>query len=537
MRACHELIYLFEDYALDTDRRELRRGSKLVSLEPQVFDLLECLVRKRARIVTKDDLIADVWNNRIVSDSTLSSRITAVRHAVADDGDRQRLIRTVPRKGFRFIGAVQQTEAEPKDNSWWEKSSGREEWVPSQLERAPLPLPDKPSIAVLPFVNLSEEAGQEYFADGISEDIITALSRFRWLFVIARNSSFVYKSQAVDVRQIGRELGVRYVLEGSVRKAANRVRITAQLVDTSNGSHLWADRFDGALEDIFDLQDQVSASVIGSIAPKLEQAEIERARRKPTESLDAYDHYLRGMAKAVPYTREGYDEAQRHFYRAIELDPEFAAPYGMAAWYYITRKVNGWMIDHGQEIAEGARLAKLAIELAEDDAVALSWGGFALGFFVDLDDGIAYVDRALVLNANLAAGWYMSGWLRIFAGEPEAAIERLNRSMRLSPLDPLIFRVYAGLAYANFFANRDVEALVWAERAVRDRPTWLTAVRVAAACHAATGHLEAAKQLIARVRELDPALHVSNLRGVHPFRRPEDLAKWEAAIRKAGLPE
>jgi TolB-like protein len=526
------LIYRFEDYALDTDRRELRQGSHVVTLEPQVFDVLECLVRNRERIVTKSDLIAEVWHGRIVSDSTLSSRITGVRHAVADSGTQQRLIRTVSRRGFRFIGVVREIAGRRDAASPDQSTTSR-----PQLEGMPTLLPEKPSIAVLSFANLSEDAAQEYFADGMSEDLITALSRFRWLFVIARSSTFVYKGRAIDVKQISRELGVRYVLEGSVRNVAKRVRITAQLVDASTGAQLWADRFDGALKDIFDLQDQVTASVVGSIAPKLEQVETERARRKPTESLDAYDHFLRGMAKAVPYSKEGYEEAQAHFLRAIELDPDFAAPYGLAAWYYVTRKVNGWMIDRERETAEAARLGKQAVELAKDDAVALSWGGFAVGFFVDVDDGMAYVDQALVLNPNLAAGWYMSGWLKVFAGKPAAAIEHLHRAIRLSPLDPHIFRVYAGLAYAYFFANQHREALAWAIKAVRERPTWLSAVRIAAACHATSGERTEARRLTARLRDLDPALRVSTLKDVHPFRRSADLAKFENAIRKAGLPD
>src|SRR5215468_3247157 len=229
------------------------------------------------------------------------------------------------------------------------------------VTRKPLPLPDKPSIAVLPFQNLSGDPEQEYFADGMVEDIITALSRYRWLFVIARNSSFTYKGRAVDVKQVARELGVRYVLEGSVRKAASRVRIAGQLIDGSTGAHLWADRFEGALEDIFDLQDQVTASVVGAIAPRLEQAEIERAKRKPTESLDAYDYYLRGMASSYRWTKEGFSEALRMFYRAIELDPDFASAHGAAAWCYCLRKVSGWMTDREQERAETEMLARRAV--------------------------------------------------------------------------------------------------------------------------------------------------------------------------------
>ncbi|HVH83282.1 MAG TPA: adenylate/guanylate cyclase domain-containing protein, partial [Steroidobacteraceae bacterium] len=306
-----------------------------------------------------------------------------------------------------------------------------------------LPLPDKPSIVVLPFVNLSGDPEQEYFADGMVEDIITALSRMRWLFVIARNSSFAYKGRAVDARQVARELGVRYVLEGSVRKTANRLRIAGQLIDGSTGAHLWADRFEGALEDIFDLQDQMTASVVGAIAPRLEQAEIERAKRKPTESLDAYDCHLRGMASLYQWTKEGTSEALRMFYRAIELDPDFASAYGTAAWCYVLRESYGWMTDRAEEIAETARLARRAVELGREDAAALSTSGMALAYVVgDLDDGAAFIDRALALNPNLAAAWYYSGWARIWLGEPDSAIEPISRAMRLSPLDPLINRMH-----------------------------------------------------------------------------------------------
>jgi TolB-like protein/class 3 adenylate cyclase len=404
--------------------------------------------------------------------------------------------------------------------------------------RPALALPDRPSIAVLPFQNMSGDAEQEYFADGMVEDIITALSRMRWLFVIARNSSFTYKGRTVDVKQVGRELGVRYVLEGSVRKSVNRVRITGQLIDALTGTHLWADRFDGALEDIFDLQDRVTASVVSAVAPKLERVEIERAKRKPTESLDAYDYYLRGVASAIPYTREGDNEALRLFYRAIELDPDFAVAYGWAAWIFVNRKSNGWMTDRALEIAEAARLGQRAVELGDDDAAALCWGGFALAYVAyELDDGIAYLDRALVLNPNLAAAWYVSAWLKVYIGEPEVAIERLARAIRLSPLDPFIFRMHAGIAYAHFFAGRYDEASSWAEKAVRARPTWLTAVRGAAASHALAGRLDEARKYMARMRELDPALCISNLKDLLPLRRVEDFAKWAEALRKAGLPE
>jgi TolB-like protein/tetratricopeptide (TPR) repeat protein len=391
---------------------------------------------------------------------------------------------------------------------------------------------------VLSFQNMSGDPEQEYFADGIVEEIITALSRFRQLFVIARNSSFTYKGRAVDVKQVGRELGVRYVLEGSVRKAANRVRITAQLIDASSGAHLWADRFDGGLEDIFDLQDRVTASVVGAIAPKLEQAEIERAKSKPTESLDAYDCYLRGMADVHLWTREANIKALSLFYRAIELDPNFASAHGMAARCYSQRKGSGWVTDRARETAEAARLAKRAGELGKDDALALCTSGHALAYVVgDLDTGAAFIDRALVLNPNLAWAWLFSGWVKVWLGEPEAAIERVTRAMRLSPHDPQIFNMQSAMASAHFFAGRSAEASSWADMALREEPNYLTPLRIAATTNALAGRLEEAQKVIARLRQLDPALRVSNLPDVIPLRRPEDLARYIEGLRKAGLPE
>ena len=404
--------------------------------------------------------------------------------------------------------------------------------------RPALPLPDKPSIAVLPFQNMSGDPEQEYFADGVVEEIITALSRFRHLFVIARNSSFTYKGRHVDIRQVGRELGVRYVLEGSVRKAVNRARITVQLIETITGAHLWADRFEGTLEDIFDLQDQVTTSVVGAIAPTLEQVEIERAKRKPTESLDAYDYFMRGMASAQWQMNERNSEALRFFYKAIELDPDFASAYGMAAWCYVWRKSNQWMTNRVQEIAEAARLAHRAAELGKNDAVALSRGGFALAYIVgNLDDGAALIDRALVLNPNLAAAWYFSGWVRMWLSEPDLSIEHLELAMRLSPLDPLTGLMRTAIAFAHFLAGRYDEASSWAEMALRENPTLNSASRIAAATNAVAGRLEQAQNEMIRLRQLDPTLRVSNLADVMPFRRPEDLAKYAEGLRKAGLPE
>jgi TolB-like protein/Tfp pilus assembly protein PilF len=513
--------YHFEGYVLDTERRELRSDTDLVPLEPQVFDLLIYLIRNRERVVSKDDLLASVWRGRVVSDTALTSRINSARSALGDSGQKQRLIKTLPRKGVRFVGAVREEH----------QQATRE--VPRALS-----LPDRPSIAVLPFTNMSGDPEQDYFADGMVEEIITALSHLRWLFVIARNSTFTYKGRAVDVKQVGRELGVRYVLEGSVRKAADRVRITAQLVDASTGAHLWADRFEGTLKDIFDLQDQVTASVVGSIAPQLERAEIERATRKPTENLDAYDYFLKGMANVHLWTKDANREALQLFYRAIELDPNFAAAYGLAARCYSQRKVSGWTIDREQERLETERLARRAAQLGPDVPLALCTAGLGLAHVAgEIDDAAALIARSLELNPNLAWAWLFNGWVKVLAGKPEEAIESVSRAMRLSPQDPHIFNMQGVIAWAYFCAERFDEASVWAEKAVQYHPHYLLGSVIHPASKALAGQLSEAQRAMARLRQLDPKLRISNLKELAPLRRPVDLMRWADGLRKAGLPE
>jgi tetratricopeptide (TPR) repeat protein len=370
------------------------------------------------------------------------------------------------------------------------------------------------------------------------EDIITALSRFRNLFVIARNSSFTYKGRAVAVKQVGRELGVRYVLEGSVRKASDRLRITGQLVDAATGGHLWADQFDGALAEIFDLQDRVAASVVGAIAPRLEAAEIERVRRKPTESLDAYDYLLRGVAALHKWSREGNDEALANFYRAFEIDPNYATAYGLAARTYVQRNACGWISDRSHELEEASRLARRAVELAHDDAVALSMAGFALADFVgDIEDGDAFIDKALELNPNLAWAWLYSGWVKTACGDADLGIERIARARRLSPNDPQDFSAQNAMSLAYFIAGRYGEALACAQAAFRDRPNLLLTNCLAAACATMAGQPAEARKAVERLRRLHPNLRVTDARFLVMGRRPEDIARWTDALHQAGLPE
>jgi len=407
----------------------------------------------------------------------------------------------------------------------------------SKVITKPLSLPAKPSIAVLPFQSMSGDPEQEYFADGMVEDIITALSRFGELFVIARNSTFTYKGKPVDIRQVGRELGVRYVLEGSVRKMGNRVRITGQLIDASSGAHLWADRFDGDLQDIFDLQDQITARVANAVAPKIQENEIYRAVHKPTENLDAYDCYLRGLAEYNKFgSKEANEEALRYFNMALQFDPDFAPAYALASSCYWGRKAHGWMVDAPKEIAEGTRLARRAAELGKNDATALCYASPTLAYVArDLDTAANLINRALLLNPNSATAFYFRSWIKGWIGEPEQAIDDASRAMRLNPLDQLQ-NLLASIAYGHFFAGRYGEASTWAERSVQEQVNQ-AALRVLSASLALAGRLNEARGAVGRLLQLNPALCVSDIKRMIPIRRPDDLVRLEEGLRLAGLPE
>jgi TolB-like protein/class 3 adenylate cyclase/Tfp pilus assembly protein PilF len=405
---------------------------------------------------------------------------------------------------------------------------------PTMAGRPALALPDKPSIAVLPFTNMSGDPEQEYFADGITEDIITALSRFRSLFVIARNSTFTYKGKAVDVRAVGRELGVRYVLEGSVRKAASTVRISGQLVQADSGAHIWADRYDGALADIFDLQDKVTSDVVGAVGASLEQAEIERVRAKPTENLGAYDLYLRGMARL--YARE-LDEACQLGYRAIELDPNYAAAYAMLAFASALKTGLGIVLKH-DEVAEVDRVARRAVELGRDDALVLSMAGWALAFVVhDLNAAVGAAGRAIALNPNLTAANFASGWLAVWGGFPDKATEHFSRAIRLSPLDANMVLIRNGMAHARYMARSYDEAILHAELSLRERQLQ-PALRIAAASAAFAGRNSDAGRYAALMLRTIPDFRLSRLADfLGPYQRPEDLEHYKEGLRRAGLPE
>jgi TolB-like protein/class 3 adenylate cyclase len=402
-----------------------------------------------------------------------------------------------------------------------------------------LPLPDKPSIAVLPFANMSGDPEQEYFADGMVEEIITALSRIRWLFVISRNSSFTYKGKAVDVKQVARELGVRYVLEGSVRKAGNRVRITAQLIDTGTGAHIWADRFDGALDDIFELQDEVASGVAGTIEPKLRQSEFERASRKPTENLDAYDLYLRALALRDKPTAESVPEAIALLRRALAIDPKYAPAKAAIGWFRVHENSHGRNPILERDAAEAVALAKEVLEAGKDDPDALWMAGYTLiSLAGEHDIAAAAIDRALTLNPNAALAWAARGFVLSRRGQSDAAIEACERAMRLSPLDPLRRVFTMGMSVAHLAAGRYEEALDWVEQTLHAEPGYMTALRQKAALCAHLGRIEEARTAVRQLLEVQPWHTIaSRHRVLSRIFGPELAAMHAEGLRKAGLPE
>lgn len=399
-------------------------------------------------------------------------------------------------------------------------------------------VPQRASIAVLPFTNVSGEAEQEYFADGVVEEIIISLTRFRWLFVIGRNSTFAYKGRTIDTKNVGLELGVRYVLQGTVRRAGGRIRITAQLIEAATGAHLWAERFDGSAEDVFELQDNVTLSVVAAIAPKLEAAEIQRSKFKPTESLDAYDYYLRGIENLHLQTQHSTNEALQLFQKATELDPDFSVAHASAAFCYSQRKAFGWVTDRQHDVSEAARLARRALEFRNDDALTLSRAGMALAYVVeDFAAGALFIERARAFNPSLAPVWHASGWLKVWIGEPDTAIEHLQWFIRLSPLDYLLHSVRSAIAFAHVFAGRYTEATLSADQALAERPNSHQALRAAALSYACAGQTEHAHRMVARLLQVDPAFRISKLKQLTPLQRAQDIDRYEQGMRKAGLPE
>jgi adenylate cyclase len=516
--------FLFEGYALDTDRRELRHGTDLVSLEPQVFDLLAYLIQHREHVVSKDDLLAAIWHGRSMSESTLTTRINAARRAIGDSGDHQRLIKTLLRKGVRFVGAVREAPLAV---------------TIAEQPRPTLRLPDRPSIAVLPFTNMTDDPAQNYFSDGITEDIITELSRFSELFVIARNSSFQYKAGAVDVRQVGRDLGVRYVLEGSIRRGGDRIRISAQLIDAMTGAHRWAERYDRKLEDIFTLQVELARTIVAILAAHVSKAEAERALTKPPAAWGAYDYYMRAADFSVAYnssfSQEDLHRTRRLLEKALALDATYARAFAALSMTYISSWVHQWdddcpwsaALDRAYQYAQ--KSVQAAANLPEGH-VGLGW---ALLWMHQHEAAIAEFERASVLNPNFT-NWRFPRSL-VYAGEPERAIETLQTHMRLDPF----YEPYAPNTWglACYMLRRYAEALPHLWECVSRAPN-MPAGRVAlAAAYAQLDQLDNARAQAAELLRIDPYFNINRSPPVSGLKRSDDIEHILDGLRKAGLPE
>ena len=513
----------FDNHILDTDRRELRRGGDLVAMQPQVFDLLIHLLKHRERVVSRDDLIALVWGGRIVSDSTLDSRINAARSAIGDNGKEQRLIRTIPRKGIRFVGAVNG----PCDA---QAASPAEAVRP----RLALVLPDRPAIAVLPFDNMSGDREQEYFSDGISEDIITALSKLRWFFVIARNSSFTYKGKPVHMRQVAAELGVRYVVEGSVRRSGDRVRITAQLNDTATGSHIWAEHYDRELTDVFAVQDEITDAIVTAIEPQIYAAENFRSRRKQPSSVDAWDLVMRALSHHWRVTRTDSLAAQALLERAIAIDPNYGQALALFATNHMFGVHLGWTdLATAAPIAERAALAAIAAD-SED-----AWAHTALAsvYFSTrrLDHSLAEFELALQLNPNfsLAQGYYALALC--YSGRWTDAYAATQRAIRQSPRDPSSAVYYGVAAYAQFVGRNYQEAIALAREATRQRGDLTGAYRVLTVAAGMTGQIELARTALHELRRSQPNISLSWISTQLPWKYDADRQHYLEGFRRAGL--
>lgn len=513
--------FRFENHTLDRNLRELTRGGTPVPMQPQVFDLLVYLVEQRGRVVSKDDLIANVWGDRIVSDSALNSRINAARKALGDDGETQRLIKTIPRKGFRFVGEV--LEQEPVT-----ATAAPVQATPARAA------PDRPAIAVLAFENMSDDPEQEYFCDGISEDILTALSKVRWFLVIARNSSFTYKGRAVHIREIADELGVGYVVEGSVRKSGDRVRITAQLNDAATGSHIWAEHYDRELSDVFAVQDEITNAIVAAIEPQIYAAENFHARRKQPASLDAWDLLMRALSHYWRITRQDHLMAQQQLEQAIAIDPDYGQALSLLAASHMFGVHLGWA-----ELATAAPIAERAALAAVRSDHEDPWAHTALGsvYFSTrrLDDALSEFEQALALNPNfsVAQGYYALALS--YAGRSAESYEAAQRAIRLSPRDPSLAIYYGIAGYARFTERHYDEAIALAREAIRHRGDLTGAYRVLAVSAGMSGNRKLAETALAELRRTQPNISLSWIATQLPWNSDADREHYLEGFRRAGL--
>ncbi len=521
----------FSNHVLDVDLRELTRGGESVAVEPQVFDLLVHLIENRDHVVTKDDLIETVWDGRIVSESTLTSRINAARRAVGDSGKDQIMIRTLARKGFRFVGDVQ-----PKAANGHEARRDEPQTIDlaGELLQPQFPALDRTAIAVLPFANLSGEPEQEYFSEGISEDIITALSKLRWFYVIARNSSFIYKQKSVHHRQIGEELGVGYVVEGSVRKTGDHVRIAAQLVDVATGSHLWAERYDRDLADVFAVQDEITQAVVAAIEPQLYAAEDFRARRKTPDNMDAWDLVMRALSHYWRVTRQDNLVAQALLEKAISVDPGYGQALSLLAACHTFSAHMGWE-DMSKAVPVAERAALAAIRADSEDA----WAHYALAsvylFHRRFDDCIAEFELALRLNPSFSPARGIYGVALSYRGRWEEGDRAAREALKFSPRDPFA-AIYCGVAaYCQYIGKNYAEAIRLSREALRQRTDFVGAHRVLTAALGMEGGTEAAKSALEGVLRSQPNITLAWLASELPFEHEADKAHYVEGFRRAGL--
>ena len=525
-----DVQFHFDDHMLDTNTRELWRGAVAVAVEPQVFDLLAYLVQTRDRVVSKDDLIAQVWGGRIVSDSTLTSRINAARKAIGDSGEAQKLIRTITRKGIRFVGTVS-TQAERRDPP--AAANLRSDGVAAHLRPATRST-DRPAIAVLPFVNMSREAEQEHFADGISEDIIAALSRLRWFFVVARNSSFAYKGKTVHLKQMAGELGVGYVVEGSVRKSGKRVRITAQLNDVATGRQIWAERYDRKLADMFAVQDEITEAIVAAVVPQLYAAEDFRARRKPPESLDAWELVARALAHFWRITRQDNVAAQVLLEKAIMIEPSYGQALGVLAVSHAFGIHMGWE-DRSFGVPSAERAALAAIRADGEDAwahLAVACLDVCLGRF---DDSLAGFEQALRLNPNfaLAQGFYALVICNYGRWQEASAVAR--RALRLSPRDPFSAIYSSVAAYAEYVGRNYDEAIRLGRESVRLHADFVGGHRVLTAAAGMAGGTDLAKTALRELRRAQPNFSLAWAAAQLLIKDPAEREHYLEGLRRAGL--
>ena len=523
--------YLFEEYTFDTDRRELRRGVEVLSITPQVFDLLECLIRSRERVVTKDDLISAVWNGRIVSDAALTTRLNAARTAIGDSGEKQRLIKTLPRKGFRFVGAVQEAQtvaAEPVGSV--ARSS---ETTPSLLS------PPRLSIVVLPFTNLSGDLEQEYFVDGVTESLTTDLSRINGAFVIARNTAFRFKGRPVDVKKLGRELNVRYMLEGSVQRNGNRLRVSVQLIDAETGNHLWAERFDKPVADLFDMQDEIVSRLANSLDAELIAAEARRAER--STHPDAMDLVFQGTSWLNKGLTPDYmAQASGLFERALALEPGNIEALVGTALVNLAIGTNFFIDDRIEPLTAAEAAVTKALSLAPNHAVAHNVLGLVQINTNRAAQGIAKSERALALDRNLAVAHATIGTAKFFLGRGGETEAHIEQALRLSPRDTHVYIWTLIVGLAKFWQGADDEAIVWLRRSLEANRNHPMVHFLLAAVLAHVGELDEARATAQAGLALNPSFSIRRYRTNTQSNNPMYLAGRERAyegMRLAGVPE